>query len=70
MKYPLEEEIEVRLIGLITTWDVLKWVRKGEKEKIKKRLITTWDVLKLFQNFHAIIISYSLITTWDVLKYK
>ena len=25
LKYPLEEEIEVRLIGLITTWDVLKW---------------------------------------------
>ena len=55
--------------GLIETWDVLKLVRGGGRQKpTYARLIETWDVLKSKGNQHNSQKVFRLIETWDVLK--
>ena len=57
-------------VGLIETWDVLKYKPLFCVSPVPFRLIETWDVLKWWYQLQSDDIERWLIETWDVLKYS
>ena len=55
-------------VGLIETWDVLKFVPMIIPASGSARLIETWDVLKFDSMYTGNEVSERLIETWDVMK--
>ena len=56
-------------LGLIETWDVLKWMRYRPIRAQSIGLIETWDVLKWQVHPKWSGQQAWLIETWDVLKW-